>query len=131
MWFDESRFSLFENDGRTRVRMEPHEAMDTSCIVPTVQANGGSIMIWGCFNGSGLGSAKLCDNKMKSQHYLNVLNNQVIPSMDFFFPDGTEIFQDDNIKIHRTLIIQNWFREHEDSFSHMKCPPQIPDLNPI
>ncbi|GBO10545.1 hypothetical protein AVEN_216874-1 [Araneus ventricosus] len=41
MWFDESRFSLFQNDERTRVSREPHKAMDTSCIVPTVQANGG------------------------------------------------------------------------------------------
>ncbi|GBM92317.1 hypothetical protein AVEN_72346-1 [Araneus ventricosus] len=65
---------------------EPHEAMDPSCIVPTEQANGGSVMIWGCFSESGLGSAILCDNKMKSQHYLNVLNDQVIPLMDCFLP---------------------------------------------
>ncbi|GBM30300.1 Transposable element Tcb1 transposase [Araneus ventricosus] len=51
--------------------------------------------------------------------------------MDFFFLDGTGIFQDDNAKSHRALIIQNWFREHKDSFSHMNWPPQRADLNPI
>ncbi|GBN77042.1 hypothetical protein AVEN_208728-1 [Araneus ventricosus] len=30
MWFDESRFSLSQNDGCTRVRREPHKAMDPS-----------------------------------------------------------------------------------------------------
>ncbi|GBN81634.1 hypothetical protein AVEN_53885-1 [Araneus ventricosus] len=105
--------------------------MDPSCIVPTVQANEGSIMICSCFNGSGLGSATLCDSKMKSQHYSNVLNDQVIPPLDFFFPDGTGIFQDDNAKIHRALITQNWFREYEDSFFYVNWPTQSPDLNSL
>ncbi|GBN94184.1 Transposable element Tcb2 transposase [Araneus ventricosus] len=88
-------------------------------------------MIWGCLNGSGLVSATLCDNQMKSQHYLNVVNDQVIPSMDFFFPYGTGIYQNDNFKIHRALIIYNWFREHENSLSHTDWPPQSPYLHPI
>ena len=31
MWSDESRFTLFQNDGCIRVWREPHEAMDPSC----------------------------------------------------------------------------------------------------
>ncbi|GBL75152.1 hypothetical protein AVEN_194404-1 [Araneus ventricosus] len=78
-----------------RIRREPHEAMDPLCILHTMKVNGSSIKIWGCFNRSILRSATLCDNKMKSQHYLNVLKDQVIPLMDFFFLDGTGIFQDE------------------------------------
>ena len=63
-----------------KVKSEADEAMHSSCVMPTVQAFKGSVMIWGCFSLSGLGSAMLCGNKMKSAEYLNVLNDQVISS---------------------------------------------------
>ncbi|KAF7652311.1 hypothetical protein LDENG_00098550 [Lucifuga dentata] len=60
MWSDESRFTLFQSDGHIRVRREADEVMHPSCLVPTIQACGGSVMIWGCFSWSGLGSATIC-----------------------------------------------------------------------
>ena len=59
MWSDGSRFTLFQSDVRIRIRREADEVMPPSCLVPTVQACGGSAVIWCCCSWSGLGSATL------------------------------------------------------------------------
>lgn len=46
MWSDESRLTLFQSDGSIRVRREAGEVMHPSCLVPTVQACGGSAVIF-------------------------------------------------------------------------------------
>ncbi len=32
---------------------------------------------------------------------------------------------------HKAQIISDWFLEHDNEFTLLKCPPQSPDLNPI
>lgn len=63
--------------------------------------------------------------ELRWDDYLNTLNEQVISSVDAFFPDGTSTFQDDLARIHQAEIVN----EHGTSFSHMDWPPQTrPDL---
>ncbi len=51
-WSDESRFLLWHSDGRVRIWRKEHESMDPSCLVSTVQAGGGGVMVWGYFLGT-------------------------------------------------------------------------------
>lgn len=69
--------TLFQCDGRMRLRWVAHEVMHQLCIVATAQVSGGTVMISGCFCWVGLGSATF--NKMKSADY------KVITYMEGFF----------------------------------------------
>ncbi len=52
-WSDESRILLQHSDGRVRIWHKEHEGMDPSCLVSTVQAGGGGvIMVWEIFLGT-------------------------------------------------------------------------------
>ena len=69
-------------------------------------------MIWGCFSWSGPWHSK--------SEFLNVLNDQVIPSIDYFFPDGLGIFQDNNAKIHQALVVKDWSKRTHECQGSMK-----------
>ncbi len=40
-------------------------------------------------------------------------------------------FQQDNAPRHKAQIISDWFLEHDNEFTLLKWPPELPDLNPI
>ncbi len=47
---DESPFLLQHSDSRVRIWRKEHESMDPSCLVSTVQAGGGGVMVRGIFS---------------------------------------------------------------------------------
>ncbi len=54
------------------------------------------------------------------------------PSLhDYSVPIFWCYFQQDNAPCHKAQIISDWFLEHDNEFTLLKCPPQSPDLNPI
>lgn len=48
-----------------------------------------------------------------------VLNYQIIPSMNFFLPDGTVIFQGNNVRIK--IVQFNRFRETDSGIHFHTC----------
>ncbi len=66
-WSDESRFLLRNPDGRVRIWHKEHECMDTSCLVSTVQAGGGGLMVWVIFSWHTLGPLVRIEHCLTSQ----------------------------------------------------------------
>ena len=65
---------------------------------------------------------------MNGTKYIDVLENQMLPSARSLFSDDDWIFQDNNAPRHRAKKVQHWYGTHK--VERMDWPAQSPDLNP-
>ncbi len=80
-WSDESRFLLRNSDGRVRNWCKEHESMDPSCLVSTVQAGDGVVMVWGIFSWHTLGLLVPIEHSLNATAYLSIVADHVHPFM--------------------------------------------------
>ncbi|GFU52370.1 transposable element Tc1 transposase [Trichonephila clavipes] len=129
LWKDESRFTVWQSDGRVWVWRMPVERFFSDCIVSTVKFGGGSIMVWGCFSSFDLGPSVPVIGNIKSEMYVDILDNAALPSLWQYFGEGPFLFQQDNCAIHTSRLPQTWFDEM--GVQKLDWRSQSPDLNPI
>ncbi len=72
-WSDESLFLLRHSDGRVRIWHKEHERMDPSCLVSTVQAGGGGVMVWGIISWHALGPLVSIEHNLNATAYLGCI----------------------------------------------------------
>nr|KAF6387344.1 hypothetical protein mMyoMyo1_007853 [Myotis myotis] len=108
-----------------------HESMHRTCMSTTLQAGGGSVMVWGMFSWHDLGPLIHVEQCLNSTTYLSIIADQVHPIMSMAYPNGDGFFQQDNAPCHGACIVQECFQEHEGDFTLLRWPPHSPDLNPI
>jgi len=129
IWSDESRFNLYENDGRQRVWRQPKEKYDIECLVPTFKHGGGGIMVWGCFVNNLLGPLVVIEGNINAKSYIDLLNQHLLPFLSNLERPNEYTFQDDNATVHRARVVTKW--KEENLLSSLSWPAQSPDLNPI
>ncbi len=105
--------------------------MDPSCLVSTVQAGGGGVMVWGIFSWHNFGPLVPIEHRLNATAYPSVVADHVHPFMTTVYPSSDGSFQQDNAPCHKAQIISDWFLEHDNEFTLLKWPPQSPDINPI
>ncbi|KFM75906.1 Transposable element Tcb1 transposase, partial [Stegodyphus mimosarum] len=143
---DESRFMLHRTDGRWRIRRETSERNHPATIAGTVQAGGGSIMVWGMFSWHSLGSLIIVEGTMDQYKYASVLADHVHPYMRIVFPQDDGIFQQDNARCHTAAsdgapphiarrvkdLLRASFGDDRVLSRHFRhaWPPRSPDLSP-
>ncbi len=87
-WSDESRFLLRHSDGRVRIWHKEHESMDPSCLVSTVQADGGGVMMWGIFSMHTLVPLVPIEHCLNATSYLSIVTDHVHPFMTTVYPSS-------------------------------------------
>ncbi len=102
--------------------------MDPSCLVSTVQAGGGGVMVWGIYT---LGPLVLIEHCLNATAYLSIVADHVHAFMTTVYPSSDDYFQQDNAPCHKAHITSDWFLAHDNEFTILKWPPRSPDFNSI
>ncbi len=104
--------------------------MDPSCLVSTVQAAGGGLMVWGIFSWHTFGPLVPIEHRLNATAYLSIVADHVHFFMTTVCPSSDGYLQQDNASCHKAQIISDWFLECDNEFTLLKWSPQSLDLNP-
>ena len=127
---DESRISIFDQDGLKYVRRRVGEAYRPECCTPTMK-HPVSIMIWGCMAWGAVGRLQIMEGTVNARKYVEtVLERKLQQSAEGIFKvqHPEFVFQDD-APCRTAKLCKDWFQEHD--ISVMDWPGNSPDLNLI
>lgn len=128
LFSDESRFSLFRNDGRQRVYRRVGERLAPNCVHQVTPFGGGGIMVWGGICGDLKTRLVVIRGNLNAQRYCDeILQPVVVP----FLPQQPRgiIFQHDNARPHTARLTQNFL--NNANIQVLPWPACSPDMNPI
>lgn len=101
------------SDGMVRSWCKEHGSIYPSCLVSVVQAAGGDAVVWVIFF---LGTILI-----PVEHHLNA---RPYPSLLLPLNNYSVLMA------AQCQMFSDWFLEHENVFTVLKCPPQSTNLNP-
>lgn len=129
LFSDESKFNIFQSDGRQTVWRKPNTELQKKNLAATVKHGGGGVIVWGCMSAAGVGELEFIDGIMDKRYYMDILKRNVKKSAEKLKLPDSFTFQHDNDPKHTAYDVRMWLAHHiKHTLPH---PPQSPDLNPI
>lgn len=125
---DESRFTLYNNDGRISVRREVGERIRPDCVIPNYGNRVQSVMVWGAIHHGGKSVLVVIQGNLNQVRYIEILRESLLPFARAAFQDNFVLVQD-NAPPHTGRHTRT-FLDDED-VEVMVWPARSPDLNPI
>lgn len=129
LFTDESKFNIFQSDGKITVWRKPGEEYKDRNLKATVKHGGGGVMVWGCMSASGVGRLQFIDSNMDKWMYLDILKRNLQPSVQQLGLGSGWYFYGDNDPKHTAKICKEYLLYNAPHV--IDTPPQSPDLNVI
>lgn len=77
LFSDESKFNIFQSDGRQTVWRKPNTELQKKNLAATVKHGGGGVIVWGCMSAAGVGELEFIDGIMDKKYYMEILKRNV------------------------------------------------------
>ena len=87
------------------------------------------LMVWGCITAAGVGSLTRVEGNIRSEKYITVLENNLLPVIHENFDDNSYIFMEDSARPHTAGGTQAYLQQK--IIPKFLWPRHSPDLNPI
>lgn len=115
-------------DSRSQVIRRKEEAFHTDCLKRKVKFPA-SIMVWGCMSARGVGNLYFIDGTVNAKVYINILEQNLLPSIGRLRGPKGYIFQQDGAACHTAKLVRSWFEQHDIPL--LPWVSSSPDLSPI
>ena len=76
-------------------------SMDTTCLVSTVQAGSGGVVVWGMFSWHTLDLLIPINLRLNATAYLSLVTDHLHASTATMYPSSNGYFQHDNASCHK------------------------------
>ena len=131
MWSDECSVERGSGASQTWVFCTPVQKWNKEMIETYKKGKDISVMVWGCFWGSGRTDLYILDRDFESKKH-GYSANSYIEVLDAELAGHHQpglLFMQDNASIHTAHKVRDWFKEQR--IPCVDWPPCSPDLNPI
>ncbi len=133
IWSDETKVNRFGSDGNLwtwRRGAKQGSVLADEEVQPTHKFGGGSLMLWGCMSGAGVGRFCRINTTMDASLYVEILEGELLDTIrDQGATVKDVIFQQDNDPKHTSKLARECLERL--GLEVLQWPPQSPDLNPI